>query len=123
MTGLLPLPASRDEILKIQSDRKRVAFECAKQAVWYKGKLDHKTFMEQFCIAPRAARRYRRILAVGWHDRCAGFLSADVQGCRIRHGDLGSVFPRDGYQPGRFLPYLVSHRYSSRRPDLGAVCA
>ncbi|MGZ0245530.1 MAG: hypothetical protein ACKVH1_06060, partial [Alphaproteobacteria bacterium] len=77
MTGLLPLPASRDEILKIQSDRKRVAFECAKQAVWYKGKLDHinvdrlddpyewqkiaivdkdvlrkldhKTFMEQFC--------------------------------------------------------------------------
>jgi len=82
MTGLLPLPASRDEILKIQSDRKRVAFERAKQAVWYKGKLDHinidklddpdewqkipivdkdvlrkldhKTFMEQFCIAPRA---------------------------------------------------------------------
>ena len=29
MTGLLPLPGSRDEILRIQSERKRVAFERA----------------------------------------------------------------------------------------------
>ena len=41
MTELLPLPGSRDEILKIQSERKRVAFERAKQAKWYHGKLDH----------------------------------------------------------------------------------
>ena len=81
MTGLLPLPASRAEILKTQSERKRIAFDRAKQAKWYRGKLDHidadrlddpgewqkipivdkdvlrkldhKTFMEEFCIAPR----------------------------------------------------------------------
>ena len=41
MTGLLPLPASRAEILRTQSVRKRVAFDRAKQAAWYKGKLDH----------------------------------------------------------------------------------
>ena len=79
---LLPLPGTRDEIRKTQSVRKRAAFELAKQAPWYKGKLDHinadrlddpevwqqipivdkdilrkldhKQFMEQFCIAPRA---------------------------------------------------------------------
>ena len=38
---LLPLPASRAEILRIQSARKRVAFERAKQAAWYRGRLDH----------------------------------------------------------------------------------
>ena len=81
MAELLPLPTSRADILKIQSKRKRVAFERAKQAKWYKGKLDHinidklddpdewqkipivdkdvlrklshKSFMERFCIAPR----------------------------------------------------------------------
>jgi len=41
MTDLLPLPASRDEIKKIQSERKKVAFERAKTAKWYHGKLDH----------------------------------------------------------------------------------
>ena len=82
MAELLPIPDSRDQILKIQSERKRVAFERAKTAPWYKGKLDHidaarlddpevwqqipivdkdvlrrldhKQFMEQFCIAPRS---------------------------------------------------------------------
>lgn len=81
MTDLLPLPDSRDQIRQIQSERKRVAFELAKTTPWYKGKLnhinadklddpevwqqipivdkdilrqlDHKQFMEQFCIAPR----------------------------------------------------------------------
>lgn len=76
----LPLPASRADILKIQSERKRIAFERAKQAPWYKGRLDgidanrlddpevwqripivdkdilrtydHAGFMEAFCIAP-----------------------------------------------------------------------
>lgn len=79
---ILPLPASRDEIRRIQSERKRVAFDRAKQAPWYQGRLDgidadrldepeewakipiltkdvlremdHATFMEQFCIAPDA---------------------------------------------------------------------
>ena len=37
---LLPLPATRAAIMKTQSERKRVAFERAKQAKWYKGKLD-----------------------------------------------------------------------------------
>ena len=40
MTVELPLPASRDAVRKIQSERKRIAFERAKQAPWYKGKLD-----------------------------------------------------------------------------------
>ncbi|MEE2997512.1 MAG: AMP-binding protein [Pseudomonadota bacterium] len=81
MKTFLPLPSSREEILKIQSARKRVAFERAKRADWYKGKLehidaarlddpavwqqipivdkdilrqlDHADFMGQFCIAPK----------------------------------------------------------------------
>ncbi len=36
-----PLPSSRDEIRKIQSERKKVAFERARKAAWYQGKLDH----------------------------------------------------------------------------------
>ena len=78
---LLQLPRSRKEILKIQSERKKVAFDRAKQAKWYWGKLDHidrnrldcpevwqkipivdksvlrqlthREFIDQFCIAPR----------------------------------------------------------------------
>ena len=41
MTDLLPLPASRDEVRKIQSERKKIAFVRAKTAKWYHGKLDH----------------------------------------------------------------------------------
>lgn len=80
MTDLLPLPASRDEVKKIQSERKKIAFERAKTAKWYHGKLDgidvnklddpevwgqipivtkdilrkfdHAGFMENFNIAP-----------------------------------------------------------------------
>jgi phenylacetate-CoA ligase len=76
---LLPVPKSRDEVRKVQSARKRVAFERAKRAPWYKGKLggidadrlddpkvwqkipivdkevlrrfSHAEFMQQFCIA------------------------------------------------------------------------
>ncbi len=39
-TALLPLPSSRAEIKKIQSERKKLAFERAKTAKWYQGKLD-----------------------------------------------------------------------------------
>lgn len=81
MTLPLPLPKSREEIARIQSERKKLAFERAKQAVWYKGKLDHinpdklddpeewskipiidkdqlrqwdhDEFMRQICIAPK----------------------------------------------------------------------
>ncbi len=77
----LTLPKSREHIRRIQSERKRIAFERAKQAPWYAGKLDHidagrlddpeewrkipiigkdvlrrmshAEFMEQLCIAPR----------------------------------------------------------------------
>ncbi len=35
-----PLPKSREEIRNIQSERKRLAFERAKKAKWYQGKLD-----------------------------------------------------------------------------------
>ena len=38
---LLPVPGSRADVRKIQSERKRLAFERAKLAPWYKGKLDH----------------------------------------------------------------------------------
>lgn len=37
----LPMPRSRDDILSIQSKRKRNAFERAKTIRWYQGKLDH----------------------------------------------------------------------------------
>jgi phenylacetate-CoA ligase len=37
----LPLPKSRDEIARIQGLRKRHAFELAKTAPWYRGKLEH----------------------------------------------------------------------------------
>jgi phenylacetate-CoA ligase len=76
---LLPVPRTRQDVRKIQSERKRIAFERAKRAPWYRGKLDgidanrlddpevwrkipivdkevlrrltHAEFMEQFCIA------------------------------------------------------------------------
>lgn len=41
MSDLLPFPTSREQIRKTQSERKKVAFELAKQAKWYQGKLDH----------------------------------------------------------------------------------
>ena len=78
----LPMPESREQIREIQSVRKKVAFERARQAPWYAGKLDdidadrlddpevwrripvldkdvlrrhdHASFMDHFCIAPRA---------------------------------------------------------------------
>jgi phenylacetate-CoA ligase len=78
---LQPLPGSRAEIRRIQSERKRIAFERAKTAPWYRGKLDdidadklddpeewqkipiigkdvlramsHAEFMAAICIAPR----------------------------------------------------------------------
>jgi phenylacetate-CoA ligase len=79
--GITTLPGSRTEIQEIQRKRKRVAFERAKTAPWYEGKLDdvraerledraewekipvldkdslrqldHASFMHQFCVAPR----------------------------------------------------------------------
>lgn len=81
-TMLLPLPATREQIRDIQSVRKRIAFERARKAPWYAGKLDdidpnklddqevwqqipvldkailrqhsHASFMEQFCVTPKA---------------------------------------------------------------------
>ena len=38
---VMELPKTRDEIAAIQSERKRLAFERAKRAAWYQGKLDH----------------------------------------------------------------------------------
>jgi phenylacetate-CoA ligase len=37
----LPFPKSRGDIARVQSERKRHAFELAKRAAWYRGKLDH----------------------------------------------------------------------------------
>jgi len=78
----LPLPKSRAEIARIQSERKRHAFALAKQAPWYRGKLDdieadrlddkevweripildkevlrkfsHAEFLEALCIVPQS---------------------------------------------------------------------
>ncbi len=75
------LPRSREHIAEIQRERKRVAFERAKTAPWYRGRLDHiradrlddpeewqkipvldkdtlrtfdhAGFMQNFCVAPR----------------------------------------------------------------------
>lgn len=80
MTELLPFPKSRDEVRSIQTEQKKIAFERAKTAPWYKGKLEHidgdrlndpevwaqipildkdtlrefnhAAFMENFCVAP-----------------------------------------------------------------------
>ena len=80
MTELMRFPSSREEILLIQRERKRLAFERAKQAPWYRNKLsgidvnklddpevwsqvpiltkdilrrfDHDEFIENFNIAP-----------------------------------------------------------------------
>ena len=41
MTFPLSMPCSRAEIERIQSERKRNAFELASKAAWYRGKLDH----------------------------------------------------------------------------------
>ncbi|MGB7100646.1 MAG: AMP-binding protein [Xanthobacteraceae bacterium] len=41
MEFALPFPKSREEIARIQSERKRNAFELAKNASWYRDKLDH----------------------------------------------------------------------------------
>ena len=41
MTFPLPFPKSRADIERIQSERKREAFRLAKNAPWYRGKLDH----------------------------------------------------------------------------------
>ena len=41
MTLALPMPKSRVEIARIQSERKRHVFELARKAAWYRGKLDH----------------------------------------------------------------------------------
>ena len=41
MAELLPLPGSREEIRRTQNERKKIAFDRAKTAGWYKGKLDH----------------------------------------------------------------------------------
>ena len=82
MEFALPLPKSRAEIARIQSERKRHAFALAKQAPWYRGKLDdieadrlddkevweripildkevlrkfsHAEFLEALCIVPQS---------------------------------------------------------------------
>jgi phenylacetate-CoA ligase len=86
---VLAMPKSREEITRIQSERKRVALARAKKARWYQGKLDHidaeklddpnewqkipilnkdilrqldhQKFLEQFsCIAPGEIAEYWR---------------------------------------------------------------
>lgn len=76
-------PASADELARIQSERKRIAFERARRSPYYEGRLDHvdpdrlddpevwasiplltkealreippKAFYDKFCVAPREA--------------------------------------------------------------------
>lgn len=83
MAMLLSLPKSRADIAHIQSERRRHAFELARKAPWYKGKLDgidinklddkeeweripildkdtlrkftHAEFLDALCIAPTGA--------------------------------------------------------------------
>ena len=104
MTLPLAMPRSRAEIHAIQTERKRRAFELAKQTAWYKGKLDHidpakldepsewekipildkdtlrrfshAEFLEQLSIAPPTPNR--RILALRRLDRPASLLSTHV---------------------------------------------
>ncbi len=82
MPQILPMPESREQIRRIQRERKRIAFERARGAPWYAGRLDgidadrlddpevwakipvldkdtlrrlsHAEFMENFCVAPPA---------------------------------------------------------------------
>src|SRR5258708_22279206 len=126
MNHPLPLPKSRDEIGKIQSERKRVAFERAKRLPWYRGKLDHidanklddpevwcripildketlrqldhAEFLRQFCCVPATE------IAEYW--RSGGSTGTPVFYPRthedIRHGLVawGRSFPCMGIGPG-----------------------
>lgn len=122
----LPLPKSREEILHIQSKRKRHAFALARNAPWYKGKLDgididklddkaeweripildkdtlrrfnHAEFLDNLCIAPREA------IAEYW--RSGGSTGQPVFYPRtqddVRYAELswGRSFPCIGIGPG-----------------------
>lgn len=122
----LPLPESREQIRRIQRERKRIAFDRAKTAPWYRGKLDgidperldepgewqkipvldkdvlrrhgHAEFMENFCVArPEAIAEY-------W--RSGGSTGAPVFYPRtfedVDYGLLswGRSFPAIGIEPG-----------------------
>ena len=122
----LPLPKTRAEIGKIQTERKKVAFERAKQAPWYRARLGginpdklddpeewqkipivgkdvlrqltHGEFMEQFCIVPP------RLIAEYW--RSGGATGRPVFYPRtfedVTYGLLswGRSFPAIGIGPG-----------------------
>ena len=142
----LPLPKSRAEIRKIQSERKRAAFERAKKLPWYSGKLDKidaraarrqgrvgensgprqghpaqaRSCRVHEAILLRAAHRDRRILALRRLDRQAGVLSAHRRRCHLRASDLGPLLSLHEYRQRRPVPYLLPDRHPSGRPGLGA---
>jgi phenylacetate-CoA ligase len=126
MTFPLPFPKSRADIERIQSERKREAFRLAKDAPWYRGKLDHidadkldqkavweqipildketlrkfshAEFLENFCISPQTE------IAEYW--RSGGSTGQPVFYPRtrddVRYAELswGRSFPCIGIGPG-----------------------
>ncbi len=126
MEFALPFPRSREEIERIQHVRKRNAFELARAAPWYRGKLDHvdpdrlddkevweripildkevlrkfshAEFLEALCVAPRNE------IAEYW--RSGGSTGQPVFYPRtkddVRYAELswGRSFPCIGIEPG-----------------------
>ncbi len=149
MEFALPFPKSREEIARIQHARKRNAFELAKKATWYRGKLDHVDpdklddkdvwesipildkdvlrkfshgdFLDNLCIVPNGE------IAEYW--RSGGSTGQPVFYPRnkddVRYAELswGRSFPCIGIGPGDLCHISFPFRRPSRRPDLGAQLA
>lgn len=126
MTFPLPMPKSRADIERIQSERKREAFKLAKRAPWYRGKLDnididkldqkdvweqipildkdtlrkfsHAEFLENFCIIPqtRTAEYWRS----GGSTGQPVFYPRTKDDIRYAELSWGRSFPCIGIGPG-----------------------
>jgi phenylacetate-CoA ligase len=100
----LPMPKSREEILGIQSRRKRVAFERARTIAWYKGKLDHidpdnLDDPSEWQKIPILDKDMLRKLS---HDECL------QQFCTIPSGEIAEYW-RSGGSTGQPVFYPRSH--------------
>ena len=139
-------PASRAEIAAIQRERKRIAFERARKAPFYKGRLDgidaeppgrpghlgedpaadqgrpsqdRAQGFSRTVLHP-AAGRGGRILAIGRVHRAALVLSALGRG----HRAFAAVLPTRSGSDRRDLRRSRAHFLSARHPSRGAsLCA
>lgn len=126
MSFPLPMPRSRGEIERIQSERKRNAFELAKKAKWYQGKLhhidpsrlddrsewekipildketlrrfSHAEFLDNLCIIP--ATQIAEYWRSGGSTGQPVFYPRDAEDVRYAELTWGRSFPCIGIGPG-----------------------